>query len=376
MFSRGVDDRGRPGATVFHGLFVTPRDYRAAGASPFQFEKYLESDWMEDSTIGTAVWTAPENVIEREPSDHARRIASALTKGRRVVIESPAPIDGLAREVWSVLSRPIQSRTSIATWAFANGNQFDLLAVPRLAGVVLDHGYQVDPPEPLSGGSNASVSSSTRSRWLGVLLATVVLLVGSGIGFVMHGLAKHFDVPRVVRRSSHTYAARLVEPGPPDPADYQDDPAERSGAIEAIIALTDRFDIPSEKAIDIGELLQRFARDVRYMGPLLTEAERSALADNAEREARTALERHAHVSHFLTDRPLPAGFRSGPLRWQIATIAWSFRVPDDMRWSASEVAHALFDTLAVGRALDPIELEKRYPALLAYRAFLVRLPRR
>ena len=64
-------------------------------------------------------------------------IVSALTQGRRVVVQSSEPIDGLARSVWRVLPRSVRRRATVATWAFDNANQFDLVGLPKLAGVAL-----------------------------------------------------------------------------------------------------------------------------------------------------------------------------------------------------------------------------------------------
>ena len=70
-----------------------------------------------------------------------RRIVEALSKRRRVAIESAGPIDHLAREVWAALPGSVRDRASVATWAFGNANRFDLVALPRLAGVELDPSY-------------------------------------------------------------------------------------------------------------------------------------------------------------------------------------------------------------------------------------------
>ena len=44
---QGDDDHGRPGALAFHGLFVSARDYRRAGADPFAFVPWLRDDWND-----------------------------------------------------------------------------------------------------------------------------------------------------------------------------------------------------------------------------------------------------------------------------------------------------------------------------------------
>ena len=66
------------------------------------------------------------------------QIVDALTQGRRVVVQSTEPIDGLARSVWHALPRSIRRRATVATWAFDNANQFDLVGIPKLAGVALN----------------------------------------------------------------------------------------------------------------------------------------------------------------------------------------------------------------------------------------------
>jgi hypothetical protein len=66
------------------------------------------------------------------------RIVAALTLGHRVIVESSEPIDDLAQAVWCRLPRSVRCRTTVATWAFGNGNRFDLVALPKLAGVAVE----------------------------------------------------------------------------------------------------------------------------------------------------------------------------------------------------------------------------------------------
>jgi hypothetical protein len=63
-------------------------------------------------------------------------IVEALARGRRVIVHSAAPIDALARDVWRALPFRVRLRASVATWAFDNANRFDLVAMPKLAGVM------------------------------------------------------------------------------------------------------------------------------------------------------------------------------------------------------------------------------------------------
>jgi hypothetical protein len=71
-------------------------------------------------------------------SPQVASIVTALTQRRRVVVQSSTPIDALARNVWSTLPGRVRMRKSIATWAFDTANDFDLVALPKLNGIVFD----------------------------------------------------------------------------------------------------------------------------------------------------------------------------------------------------------------------------------------------
>ena len=146
MSPQRSDDRGRPGALGFHGLFLSAREYRKAGGSPFGLARFLNSDWSPETStlpVGAGVIEAAR-VLELPDDPRVGRIVEALGKGRRVVLESPVPIDDLARRVWNALPVRVRGRLSVATWVFGNANRFDLLAVPRLWGVVLDGSYVLE----------------------------------------------------------------------------------------------------------------------------------------------------------------------------------------------------------------------------------------
>ena len=143
---QGCDDRGRPGALAFHALFVGPWAYRWIGADPFAFAGVLRGDW----SAGRPRSNPARGHLDRQwnrarmPVDHRRTTIrdwpdrSGTDQGRRVVVQSAEPIDGLARDVWRTLPRSVRRRATVATWAFDNANRFDLVALPKLAGVALD----------------------------------------------------------------------------------------------------------------------------------------------------------------------------------------------------------------------------------------------
>ena len=156
---------------------------------------------------------------------------------------------------------------------------------------------------------------------------------------------------------------------------------------EGLVDLAERFgaiDAGDPVRQDPGALMAAIAKRVRYRGPWLSSAELAALANKdgtIDHDRAQALEWHARACRFAANRPLPAGFRDGPLRWQLDTLAWSFHLDlndheDVRRRTPAEIPHALADALSVDVSLAPNRLAAQYPTLAAYREFLSRLPRR
>jgi hypothetical protein len=148
VFAQGCDDRDRPGALAFHALFVDAWTYWWSGGNPFAFRGELRQTWSladrETSLPSTGRTGAWEEAIAVgggscpfEQEGVAAAVA-ALSRGRRVVVHSAEPIDAMARDVWRLLPQRVRCRASLATWAYDNANQFDLVALPKLAGVALD----------------------------------------------------------------------------------------------------------------------------------------------------------------------------------------------------------------------------------------------
>jgi hypothetical protein len=151
VFPQGCDDEDRPGALAFHALFVGHWAYRRAGANPFAFASALKGHWSpnDEGRVLPTIFnskTFSEPLAEDDP--RSERIAAALRGRRRVVIQSAEPVDELALGVWARLPRRIRCKTSLATWAFDNANQFDFVALPKLAGLEPDQAELVLALEP------------------------------------------------------------------------------------------------------------------------------------------------------------------------------------------------------------------------------------
>ncbi len=399
---QGHDDRGRPGALAFHALFLSPRDYRKAGHVPFGLSGALRGDWTaETRTLPSGAWPVEVPGTSETPHDpRALPIAATLARGGRVALEEAGPIDALAREVWHALPDRARRRASVATWAFGNGNRFDLVALPRLAGVELDSSYvDVDPaPSPLPPGEGGrrpgegphpgpgQIPTSRPRTWLPswcgwtTLSALAALAILAGILLGLRG-DRESNAPAPV-------APTIAEPPAPSSGDEPPTtPDERRRVAEALRDMAERFGVISADstghATDPTALMVLLDRNLRYRGPYLSAADRARLEDgrgpDSGHERSLALRWDAHIRRFADDRPLPDDFARATLRRQLATLCWSFHLdidPTAPRRSPAEIPHALADALAVDLPVRATPLSARYPALASYVEFLGRLPRR
>jgi hypothetical protein len=349
--SQGRDDHGRPGALAFHGLFVSPRDYRRLGASPFALTPLLRSDWSPETRALPALTVA----LRPEPSTpatdpRAAAIAETLRRGRRVALESPAPIDDLARDVWRALPRRVRGRASVATWACGNGLRFDLFATPRLAGLTLDASYREPTPRP---------PRPAVPRLLVALGATAVL-AGAALGLVFQDDLAPSPASRVAATS-----------------------ADDRPVNDALSELATRIGLDVPAPASPSERITLLAARLRYEGPLLTDAELTSLRADPGHDAALALRWDAFVRKFAGDRPLPADLDALPLPDRLAALAWSLHSDlgpepstDGPRRGPVEFVQALGESLSPDLPLRPTRLSERYPALVSYLSFLRRLPRR
>ena len=147
---------------------------------------------------------------------------------------------------------------------------------------------------------------------------------------------------------------------------------------EGLADLAERFGVVAvgDPQTDPTALMVLLAERLRYRGPFLTADELRRLAAEPEPDRNRARTLDDQARRFAADRPLPAVFARGPLRWQLDTLAWSFHLEPDPRLSAAEVPHALANVLAVEGPARPSPLAQRYPALASYAQFLGPLPRR
>jgi hypothetical protein len=368
----GVDDRGRPGALAFHGLFVTPREYRKTGFHPFLFARALREDWAAGTgQLPAGTISAPSSDASTDSDDAiAIRAAALVAAGRRIAIASADPISRLAAAIWTRLPVHVRRRASVATLAFSDGNGFDVLGVPKSTVISLDPRYVAfDPSVPAPDCPTPARRVHWR-RWLAGVCCVVVI-----------GLAR----VQFARPANDRSRARDTAPGEPlaapDRKSYPAvavEPDVRARVSDGLIDVLERFGVDAADVLPVDAqpalLMTRFSDRLRYRGPLLTPAEVARLRTAPDGERVLAW--HAHIAHFLPDRPLPRGFADGPLRWQLDAFLWSYHLSPDPTLSLAEIPDALGDALAIDPALRPLAAAGRDPTLDAYAGFLGALPRR
>ncbi len=403
----GCDDQGRPGATAFHALFLDAVAYQRIGSDPFALAGLLRREWgPADRDQPLASRVEPPDRPDLVITPIARAVAAALAAGRRVAIESDQPIDDLAAAAWSLLPDSRRRTATVATWAFTNGHRFDLLGLPRLAGVELDASYLAGPladaeawlaefvaigePVPTLGLQGRRFEPIRDRRvWLAVASVAIVAL-SLAAARITYLQAIPGPATGTYDRDLPTDAPGAEEPttdlSPPDRKSYPDDPEDDQAAEvwDGLDRWSDRFGLEAPSPVgyrgrrSVGGMIGNINGGLKYRGPLLTDAERDRLA--AEPDGDRLLEWDAHIRHFLPDRPLPlAMYQDGPLRWQLDTLAWAFHIEPDPRLTLTEIPYALSDALSLPRPVHTWDAEPyaaRYPAAAPYAEFLARLPRR
>ncbi|WZO98353.1 hypothetical protein EP7_005414 [Isosphaeraceae bacterium EP7] len=382
---QGDDDRGRPGALAFHGLFLAASEYRKVGFDPFALAGALRCDW------GVQHAALPRGRVIAEAGDATTADADALwvarwlAWGRRVVLESSTPIEPLARRAWASLPARTRKRKSLATLAFSNAGRFDLLAVPKLAGVTLDPSYLVMEPGQVGLRLEPPPRPWSSRRRVGLAAGLVAL------AFVGVALAWLAAAPRTVPEAPEPIPVPVmprvdVRPAPPTAAPAPDDDRR---AAEALDSLAGRLGVDTGPGLDTR--VARLADRLDYRGPLLDDEELAALAaeptdsESARRERDLALAWHAHLLRFRHDEPWATGDGRESATQQAERLArWAGAAPGEPetsgetvpRTAAERAVDAVARHIASPVAVHPSPLSPRYPALRDYVRFLSRLPRR
>lgn len=387
--AQGCDDRGRPGAWAFHGLFLSGRDFRKLDYSPFALKPFL-LDKFDPGMRLTSETLDP--VLPREQAPVFANASMIRWVGRGKRLRRVSDIDTFASTdaFWKSLSARTRRKRSMSTWAFRADNPFHWACVgslpltnaPDVAHRTLWHfepGEETIPP-----GCKTPVLQRVMAI-SGASVAAAALLF-----FLIRAIVRH-DPPALVRDSG-SFAAPANDEQPPVPSELRlaDAPVGlRAFVSEKLTDWAERLDsFDAEGASGTSAHGERIVQAIRYVGPLLP-SDFASRADGV-RPAGIALEYAAVVRRHSSFRPWVNGDRADSIvndpRVVLATMAWCIRdadlaqgayeienVPEAKRWLERFRNLVIPDSIPAD--LPATGLENRFPELAEYRLHLSRLIR-
>ncbi|MBI1322623.1 hypothetical protein GC170_05500 [bacterium] len=386
--AQGCDDRGRPGAWAFHGLFLSNRDYRSLGASPFPLRPHL----IDRFSAGMSLPCGPVEVnlppeISTPETDPAK--IRWISKGRKLRCVGSYDTFESTERFWRSLGIRVRSRRSLTTWAFRSDTPYhwSCISNQRIADESdrQDHGVLKFLPEELDVPARHQLATS-RGRWLEILGGIVAISLA-----IM-----------LIRSIFGNSASKYGPAGEHAMTVPSDDVAPAIGSFEANEMPRDVQDYLRERLIDWAERLgsepgraetgfameaARVAGALRYEGPLLTSEFRNDGDSLQSVETAIAyadlIRRHSAFRSWPDDHGRAT---TAPPAYALATLAWCVR-SDELKKEASRIrtiedARRWFDRFlesvlpaSIPHGLPPTGLEGSHPELIEYRLHLSRIAR-
>ncbi len=385
--AQGCDDRGRPGAWGFHGLFLSNRDYRALGATPFPLRTHL----IDRFSAGMSLSGGPLLVnLTHEPPDPETDPAKIrwIAKGRKLRCVGSHNTFRTTERFWRSLGSRTKSRRSLTTWAFRSDTPFQWSCVPdqRIADEpdATDRNILRFPPEELElrFSQHRSASLGLKLRILAGLVATLLAIL------ILRSILRH-SASQPVPGSEHAgplpaeAAPSIASFGPSEmPVDVQEYLAERLNDWAEKLGAQ-----PDHAGHDPAAEAARIARAIRYDGPLMPDNLPNDDPDNRSNSIANAYDEA--IRRQSAYRPWPdeaERANSASPAYALATLAWCVRsdvlatdarrirtISDARRWFERFADHVL--PASIPADLPSTGLEARYPELIEYRLHLSRIVR-
>jgi hypothetical protein len=135
-WSPGRDDRGRPDALAFHGIFIHDAEFARIDFDPFALRGSLRTDWGPRSPFESATLRIARPRHIEPPMAHEQVMVDQLVRGERVCVPARASRRGqrqdplaTAERIWSMLPRRARKRASIFAPAFRDLAAFQLVVL-------------------------------------------------------------------------------------------------------------------------------------------------------------------------------------------------------------------------------------------------------
>jgi hypothetical protein len=132
----------RPSELLGFRFLVLSRELYAHLGDPFAVADRYPPNWFAAGSLPPLEWPTevlPERTVEQldavlKNGDVSLLLggAQALVDGTRVVLQRPAPAEGLFRDLWQLLPNRTRATLSVASFAFSDELAFDAVALPVL----------------------------------------------------------------------------------------------------------------------------------------------------------------------------------------------------------------------------------------------------
>jgi len=387
--AQGCDDRGRPGAWAFHGLFLSGRDFRKLGLSPFPLIPFLLDKF--DAGMGlTRECLSPILPSEDPPVFTNSSMIRWVSRGNRLRRVSDADTFASTDAFWNSLGPRAKRKRSMTTWAFRSDTPFHWACVgsrPLPDGPAGFHRtlWHFETGEEIVQPHRKMTLSH---RFWGLSFAGFAV---AALSLTIFRSCFRHDAP-TVEEMNDSLVSQTTETRPPVPSKFRstDVPAGlREFVAEKLTDWAERldFDAAAER-FGTSAQAERIVQAIRYAGPLLPPDFGSRVDGTAP--GRIALEYAAVVRRHSETRTWVAGDHASSHmndpRIVLAKMAWCIR-DDDLAKAAYAIENAPAATAWLERFRDrvipdsiPDDLpatgfENRFPELAEYRLHLSRLIR-
>ncbi|MCY2933044.1 MAG: hypothetical protein NT172_02660 [Planctomycetota bacterium] len=328
-FAQGCDDRGRPGAWAFHGIFLTGHDYRKA--SLFQWKDFFLREFQSGMTLSAGQISVSD--LRLAKADESQLVDDSLLQrlhqGRKVrfLTEDPEELKWL-EAIWNQSSAKVRARRSITTWAFRPDADFDLAAISpsRWPNFTPEKSYrmwaitsrQCQWIEPVEGSRDLKGANKKTATILSALaLAAIGLIIfwpRDKSEFQKHAMEQEKE--QVDRENKPQIASNLLNRNVPANV--------KAAVMEKLADWHDRLELDqADDTIVPSAFAKRIVAKLRYSGPLANLSQ----GDEAGRKT-VALDCMRNLSKI---RSWPEDSPQGTMEsavYTLSILAWCLNEPE------------------------------------------------
>jgi hypothetical protein len=393
--SQGCDDRGRPGAWAFHGLFLSHADYKKTGAWPFAFENCFKTQFHLNQIL---------EKIQVEVENHADS-ANSLSKNQMIkpewmkfirrrnylrIHQENTTIEEF-RAIWQKIPGRERARNSMTTMLFRPSADFNIAAI-KPAFKPVDQQNQTQKLISISFEellhdktvhlNKPDFKETIRKILFGRSIRKLSLLIGLFVICMVFLMRCNFNQESVTGLT--TNQPNSLNEQPPDPALFQltvEKPDLVHAIREHLTDWSDRLHLDPVDPVDSEmQISRRILATISYQGPFISEKIDDQLPNAARvKQMDTLIKKYTQFRKWPEDQAVVHSSRLA-----LANLAWAVeenRLCDqarnlnsaaDVRVWFAELRHRLFSQELLSLS-QPSGAESQYPELIEYRLHFSRL---